>query len=64
MAKYTNVARFRVKSGKQQEFESVFSKAETWGGQYCISQQKLATKLTSHMVCGKASKKLQMYAHK
>ena len=33
MAKYTNVARFRVKSGKQQEFESVFSNAETWGGQ-------------------------------
>ncbi len=32
MAKYTNVVRFRVKSGKQQEFESVFSSAETWGG--------------------------------
>ena len=33
MSKYTNVVRFRVKSGKQQEFESVFSKAETWDGQ-------------------------------
>ena len=33
MSKHTNVVRFRVKSGKQQEFESVFSKAETWDGQ-------------------------------
>ena len=33
MAKYTNVVRFRVKSGKQQEFEGVFRNAETWGGQ-------------------------------
>ena len=33
MAKYTNFVRFRVKSGKQQEFESVFSKAEKWDGQ-------------------------------
>ena len=33
MSKYTNVVRFRVKSGKQQEFESVFSKAETSDGQ-------------------------------
>ena len=33
MPKHTNVVRFRVKSGKQQEFESVFSKAETWDGQ-------------------------------
>ena len=33
MDKYTNVVRFRVKSGKEQEFESVFSKAETWDGQ-------------------------------
>ena len=33
MAKYTNVVRFRVKSGKQQEFESVFSKTEKWDGQ-------------------------------
>ena len=33
MAKYTNVVRFRVKSGKQQEFERVFSNAEAWGGQ-------------------------------
>ena len=33
MAKYTNVVRFRVKSGKQQEFEGVFSKAKTWDGQ-------------------------------
>tara|TARA_B100000963_G_scaffold218274_1_gene190328 strand:- start:818 stop:1114 length:297 start_codon:yes stop_codon:yes gene_type:complete len=33
MPKYTNVVRFRVKSGKQQEFESVFSKAETQSGQ-------------------------------
>ena len=33
MAKYTNVVRFRVKSGKQQEFERVFSNAEVWDGQ-------------------------------
>ena len=33
MAKYTNVVRFRVKFGKQQEFEGVFSKAKTWDGQ-------------------------------
>ena len=33
MPKYTNVVRFRVKSGKQQEFENMFSNAETWGGQ-------------------------------
>ena len=32
MAKYTNVVGFRMKSGEQQEFESVFSKAEKWGG--------------------------------
>ena len=33
MAKYTNVVRFRVKSGKQQEFERVFSNAEVCDGQ-------------------------------
>ena len=33
MAKYTNVVRFKVKPGKQQEFETVFSKAENWDGQ-------------------------------
>ena len=33
LAKYTNVVRFRMKQGKQQEFESVFSKAEKWDGQ-------------------------------
>ena len=33
MAKYTNVVRFCVKSGKQQEFESLFSKAEKWRGE-------------------------------
>ena len=33
MAKYTNVVRFRVKSGKQREFEKLFSNAETWCGQ-------------------------------
>jgi hypothetical protein len=33
MSKHTNVVRFRVKSGKKQEFESVFNKAETWDGQ-------------------------------
>ena len=33
MAKYTNVVRFKVKPGKQQEFETVFSKAEKWDGQ-------------------------------
>ena len=33
MTKHTNVVRLRVKSGKQREFESVSSKAETWDGQ-------------------------------
>ena len=33
MPKYTNVVRFRVKSGKQAEFESLFSKADNWDGQ-------------------------------
>jgi hypothetical protein len=33
MAKYTNVVRFKVIAGKQQEFESAFSKAEKWDGQ-------------------------------
>ena len=33
MPKHTNVVRFRVKSGKQAEFESLFSKAENWDGQ-------------------------------
>ena len=33
MAKYTNVVRFKVKPGKQQEFESSFSKADKWEGQ-------------------------------
>ncbi len=33
MTKHTNVVRFRVKPGKQQEFESLFSGAGTWDGQ-------------------------------
>ena len=33
MPKHTNVVRFRVKSGKQAEFESLFSKAGNWDGQ-------------------------------
>ena len=33
MPKYTNVVRFRVKSGKQAEFESLFSKPDNWDGQ-------------------------------
>ena len=33
MPKHTNVVRFRVKSGKQEEFESLFSKADNWDGQ-------------------------------
>ena len=33
MAKYTNVVRFKVKPGKQHEFESAFSKADKWEGQ-------------------------------
>ena len=28
MPKHTNVVRFRVKSGKQEEFESLFSKVD------------------------------------
>jgi len=33
MLKHTNVVRFRVKSGKQAEFEFLFSKADKWDGQ-------------------------------
>ena len=33
MPKHTNVVRFRVNSGKQAEFESLFSKADNWDGQ-------------------------------
>ena len=33
MPKHTNVVRFRVKSGKQAEFESLFRKADNWDGQ-------------------------------
>ena len=33
MSKHTNVVRFRVKSGKQAEFESLFSEADNWDGQ-------------------------------
>ena len=33
MPKYTNVDRFKVKSGKQAAFESLFSKADNWDGQ-------------------------------
>ena len=33
MPKYTNVVRFRVKSGKQAEFEFLLSKADNWDGQ-------------------------------
>ena len=33
MPKHTNVVRFRVKSGKQAEFESLFSKEDNWDGQ-------------------------------
>ena len=33
MSKHTNVVRFRVKPGKQAEFESLFSKADNWDGQ-------------------------------
>ena len=33
MAKFTNVVRFKVKAGKQQEFETLFSKADDWEGQ-------------------------------
>ena len=32
MPKHTNVVRFRVKSGKQAAFESLFSKADNWDG--------------------------------
>ena len=34
MPKHTNVVRFRVKSGKQAEFESLFSKADNWDGPF------------------------------
>ena len=32
MPKYTNVVRFKVKSGQQAEFESLLSKAKKWDG--------------------------------
>ena len=33
MAKHTNFVSFKVKLGKQQEFESAFSKVAKWDGQ-------------------------------
>jgi hypothetical protein len=33
MPKRTNVVRFKVKAGKQEEFEALFSKAKQWDGQ-------------------------------
>ena len=33
MSKHTNVVRFSVKSGKQTEFENLFSKTDKWDGQ-------------------------------
>ena len=33
MIKHTNVVRFKVKSGKQAEFETLFSKVDEWDGQ-------------------------------
>ena len=33
MPKHTNVVRFKVKSGKHAEFETLFSKADKWDGQ-------------------------------
>ena len=33
MPKHTNVVRFKVKAGKQEEFEALFSKAKQWDGQ-------------------------------
>jgi quinol monooxygenase YgiN len=32
MSKYTNVVRFRVKPGKQDEFERLFKAADKWDG--------------------------------
>ena len=34
MPKHANVVRFRVKPGKQEEFESLFSGADKWDGQF------------------------------
>jgi len=32
MNKYTNVVRFKVKPGREEEFETRFSSAEKWDG--------------------------------
>ncbi len=32
MQKYTNVVRFKVKSGREEEFETLFRGAEKWDG--------------------------------
>ena len=63
MAKYTNVVRFRVKSGKQQEFESLFSNAETWGGQLLHILAKTGQQTYVAYGFGKVRKKWQTRAH-
>ena len=50
MAKCTNVVRFRVKAGKQKEFETVFNNAETWGGQLLHILAK--TSQQTYVACG------------
>lgn len=50
MAKPANVVRFRVNAEKQQEFESVFSKAETWGGRLLHILTKIGQR--NYVACG------------
>ena len=53
MAKYTNVVRLKVKPGKQQEFESLFSKADNWEGQLLHILAHRRTKLCGLWPMGK-----------
>ena len=64
MSKYTNVVRFRVKSGKQQEFESVFSKAEKWDGQLLHILAKTGRQTFVVYGLWESEKKWQMHAPK
>ena len=63
MAKYTNVVRFKVKPGKQQEFESLFSKADKWDGHYSIFLRAQVNKTMWVMAYGKVKKKWQTQCH-
>ena len=57
MPKHTNVVRFRVKSGKQAEFESLFSKADNGTASYFTFWREPAKRAMLDMASGKTKSK-------